>query len=525
MPNYVSGPISSFTEKVPSATDFLPIVDLTDPLNKNKKSTVGNLFKAVPYSSGNTGPSIAFGSSNFSGIFSPNGSQIGVRVGNTGTLNITNSIDSITLSSFDNARSSKHIVFQAYGTGNVIFSSPAFFTDTNFTVNSFANSNNSIKFDLSNVVGSSTFAFPQNSGAILTDNATQSISNKTLVNPFVSGKLIVNNDTSDLVVINNKVGVGIPFPDFNLHVLDTIKVSSSSPSIRLTGVLSDYQIINNDSNSLNINKVAFGTIASFSESGFSATNVITNNILYDNLSFINSGTAYAYLISNGNFGLGVTTPLQKLDVLGGARISNGLYRPNNSTKVLDYDNTTTYHYSNQQFKTGTGSTFSNVIITSAGLVGIGNTAPTIPLDVSGRIRTNSVLNASTVAQKVVQTSIQSQTLTLDLDAGSVFSFTLDQPVNSIVYTSSKGTLDSNTHYTITLLIDHNGNAYTVNWNKVSYWVPAGGYGTGITASNTPPVLQTAGPITTVRSRDIITLTTYDSGTTFLGRYVAAIPAS
>jgi hypothetical protein len=529
---YQTGPISSFTEKIPSSADYLPIVDTTDPFVKNKKATVGNLFKGVPYSAGNTSPAIAFGSSTQSGIFSPSGTQVGVRVGNTSSLTVTQTTGAVTLGVSDTAASSSDLTLQAYGSGKINFASSANFTDSNFVISSSTNSSNTVNFNLVNVVGSNTLTVPFGSGTIVTDTAIQSLSNKTLVSPNFTGTFVVNPSTNDLVVTNNKVGIGIASPDYKLHVVGDIKVSGSTPSLRITGTSTEYQLLNNNSNSLDFNQVGFGTILSLSSSGVSIGTINLSNIAYtDSLNFVGSGSTYATFNSTGALGIGTTSPLQKLDIVGAARISGGLYRPDNNNKAFDYDNSTTYHYSNQQFKTGTGSATANVVITSLGLVGIGKTTPNVALDVSGRTRTDSFTNVSTLAQKVVSTSISSNTLNIDPDAGSVFSFTLNQNINTINYNFSKGSVDSNSHFTITLIIAHDGSPYSINWNPnapTAYrilWVPNGGVGTGNTAGTTNPVLQTAGPgAQLVPSKDIITLTTYDSGTTFIGRYVAAIPA-
>lgn len=521
MPNYASGPISSFTEKVPVSTDYLPIVDTTDPFVKNKKATVGNLFKGVPYSAGNTDPAIQFGSSNYSGIFSPNSTQVGVRVGGSSNLNVIQTAGAISLSVTDNSVSARDLTLQAYGSGKINFNSIVNFTDNNFSLSSSSNSSNTVSFNLSSVSGSNVLSVPNGSGTIVTDIANQTLSNKTLSSPTFTGLFAVNAATSDLIVTNGKVGIGIASPDYKLHVSNDVKVSGLTPNIRFTSSSSEYQLINTGNNlRVYLNGTDVGV-------GFYGSGLSVNNILYqNNLNILGSGTTYVTINSSGNIGVGNTNAQQKLHVTGSAIISGGLYRPDNSTLLMSYDSATNYFYSNQDFRTGPASTSPNVIITSLGSVGIGKSTPTVPLDVVGRIRNTGVLYTSSLGRKIVTNPLSGGVLSIDFDSGAVYSFLLNQNINTINYTYSKGTPDSNTSIEIVLYISHDGNPYSINWTNRILWIPAGGYGSGITASLTAPTLQTAGPGGGGNpSKDVITLTSYDGGTTFLGRYVAAIPAS
>ena len=274
MPNYVAGPISGFTEKIPVSTDYLPIVDTTDPFVKNKKATVGNIFKAVPYSSGTTNPAIAFGSSNNSGIFSPNGTQIGIRVGNTSNINVTQTTGAITLGVSDTGVSSRDLTLQAYGSGKINFSSPVTFTSNNFIISSSTNSDNNFKFDVSNILGSITLGVPGSGGTIVTETATQTLSNKTFNSTSFVGSFSVNSTTSDFIITGNKVGIGIAAPDYKLHVANDIKISGNSPSLRMTGATSEFKFTTNTGTSLDLTKDSTNLLS------FTGTSITTNLDFY-----------------------------------------------------------------------------------------------------------------------------------------------------------------------------------------------------------------------------------------------------
>lgn len=260
---YQSGPISSFAEKIPSSTDYIPIVDSTDPFVKNKKATIGNLFRGVPYSSGSTSPAIAFGSSNNSGIFSPNGTQVGIRVGNTSSFNVIKSTGVVTISASDTSSSNLDLTLRAHGSsGKINFSSQAVFTDTNFSINSSANSTNSIKFNLKNN-GLSTISV-STGGTLVTEEGIQSLSNKTIISPSIIGDLIINSDTSDMIVSNGRVGIGVAAPDLDvkLHIYESVKASGPTSTFKFSTPTKTYSLINDDTD-FKIN-LAESTLVTFS---------------------------------------------------------------------------------------------------------------------------------------------------------------------------------------------------------------------------------------------------------------------
>lgn len=527
---YATGPISSFEDKVPVSTDILPIVDTTDPFVKNKKSTVANIFKAVPYSAGTTAPAIRFGNSNNSGIYSPDGTQVGVKLSGTSSVSFKKNVDNVTLKIEDSQTSNLDLVLQSYGSGQIKFNNPVSFTDQNFTISSSTSSINNFKFDLTNVVGTNVLTIPAGGGTLVTETSTQTLTNKTISNGVATGTFTINTSTSDFVVSNNKVGIGIGAPDYKLHVANDIKISGQNPTLRLTGITSEFNIVNSESNSLDFVKVGQGTILSLSGSGISISTLNTNAVNYtDTFSFIGNGTTGTVVTPTG-VGIGLTVPLRSLDIVGAARISDGLYRPDNSDKVLEYNNSTTFNYARQEFRTGSGSTLPNAVITSTGNVGIGVSQPTLPLEVNGRSRISNILYVPTISRAVVNTTISGGVLNLDLDTGSVFAFTHNQNITQINYNFSKGTLDANQNFEITLIISHDGTARSINWGSNVFWLPVG---SGVTATLSPPTLQSAGAGTSllIPSRDYITLTTYASGDltsgavpVFIGRMIAQIPA-
>ena len=103
-----------------------------------------------------------------------------------------------------------------------------------------------------------------------------------------------------------------------------------------------------------------------------------------NFRIYKGATAIARFDSSGNFGIGTTSPLNRLQVSGGSIGIDSEYmiRDNRDNTILLQSASTAV--SNRSLTIG-NATYSNIIVPN-GNVGIGTTSPTQKLQVDGRIR-------------------------------------------------------------------------------------------------------------------------------------------
>ncbi|KPL18329.1 MAG: hypothetical protein AMJ92_08540 [candidate division Zixibacteria bacterium SM23_81] len=227
-----------------------------------------------------------------------------------------------------------------------------------------------------------------------------------LVNDVNSSLMVGFNDTTAALFVggeNNRVGVGTESPEEKLDVAGTVQVAGfkmptgASDGYVLTsdssgvgtwqlsaaGTDGDWTISGNDIYSAVAGKVGIGTTTP-AEKLHVAGNAEVDSTLFANfvsssspLQLQTSGTTRLYIDdTNGNVGIGTTSPGQKLDVAGSARFDGAIY-------ALD--------------ATGIGlrddGGYPGLWVEDGGQVGIGTTSPIRELEVVGEASFSDALFA------------------------------------------------------------------------------------------------------------------------------------
>jgi hypothetical protein len=177
---------------------------------------------------------------------------------------------------------------------------------------------------------------------------------------------ISNDGFQNYVKVNNKLGVGLT-PTYTLDV---------NGDVRAFG-----DLLSSKTSEVNI-----GTLTN------QPVRIITNN------------TTAIYITSNGNVGIGTTTPAEKMQVAGNVNIDNKLFVRSGSgwpgwpliSLAIGDDDTGLNWVSDGNLAIYTNY-FERVRINSSGNVGIGTTAPNYKLDVNGDIRCFGDLLSSKVS--------------------------------------------------------------------------------------------------------------------------------
>ena len=175
-----------------SPSDTLLLLDNSDPVDTNKKSEVGSIFKAVPGGSQNQ-PGLAFDQKTATGLYSTTQGELGISLGDSKLL-LEKQSTSLVLSARDSADSNLDLTFQALGTGLIRFNSTIAINDSVFTVPNSSDNSKIIKFSATQLPTGTTrtFVFPDagvDIDTIVTTSSTQTLTSKTLVSPIFSGDL------------------------------------------------------------------------------------------------------------------------------------------------------------------------------------------------------------------------------------------------------------------------------------------------------------------------------------------------
>ena len=191
-----------------SPSDTLLLLDNSDPVDTNKKSEVGSIFKAVPGGSQNQ-PGLAFDQKTATGLYSTAQGELGISLGDSKLL-LEKQSTSLVLSARDSADSNLDLTFQALGTGLIRFNSTIAINDSVFTVPNSSDNSKIIKFSATQLPTGTTrtFVFPDagvDIDTIVTTSSTQTLTSKTLVSPIFTGDLQGANLTlsGDLQVDGN----------------------------------------------------------------------------------------------------------------------------------------------------------------------------------------------------------------------------------------------------------------------------------------------------------------------------------
>ena len=181
-----------------SPSDTLLLLDNSDPVDTNKKTEVGSIFKAVPGGTQNQ-PGLAFDQKTATGLYSTTQGELGISLGDTNLL-LEKQTTSLVLSARDSADSNLDLTFQALGTGLIRFNSTIAINDSVFTVPNSSDNSKIIKFSATQLPTGTTrtFVFPDagiDIDTVVTTTSTQTLANKTLTSPIFTGDLVGTNLT------------------------------------------------------------------------------------------------------------------------------------------------------------------------------------------------------------------------------------------------------------------------------------------------------------------------------------------
>ena len=181
-----------------SPSDTLLLLDNSDPVDTNKKSEVGSIFKAVPGGSQNQ-PGLSFDQKTATGLYSTTQGELGISLGDSKLL-LEKQSTSLVLSARDSADSNLDLTFQALGTGLIRFNSTIAINDSVFTVPNSSDNSKIIKFSATQLPTGTTrtFVFPDagiDIDTVVTTTSTQTLANKTLTSPIFTGDLVGTNLT------------------------------------------------------------------------------------------------------------------------------------------------------------------------------------------------------------------------------------------------------------------------------------------------------------------------------------------
>ena len=195
-----------------SPSDTLLLLDNSDPVDTNKKTEVGSIFKAVPGGSQNQ-PGLSFDQKTATGLYSTTQGELGISLGDSKLL-LEKQSTSLVLSARDSADSNLDLTLQALGTGLIRFNSTIAINDSVFTVPNSSDNSKIIKFSATQLPTGTTrtFVFPDpgvDIDTIVTTSSVQTLSSKTLVSPVFTGDLQgVNLTLSGNLQVDGNTTVG-----------------------------------------------------------------------------------------------------------------------------------------------------------------------------------------------------------------------------------------------------------------------------------------------------------------------------
>ena len=182
-----------------SSSDTLLLLDNSDPTDQNKRSAVGSIFTAVP-SGTYTSPGVRFEGKTSTGVFSETQGQVGLAMGNA-RLNLQKVGTTLNIQAKDDADQNLDFTISAQGTGVIRLGSTLAINDLNFIIPNSIDATKVAKFSSANLTPGQTniYSFPSNEGLtnttdeLTTLKATQTLENKTIVSPTLTGTLSIQS--------------------------------------------------------------------------------------------------------------------------------------------------------------------------------------------------------------------------------------------------------------------------------------------------------------------------------------------
>ena len=182
-----------------SSSDTLLLLDNSDPTDQNKRSAVGSIFTAVP-SGTYTLPGVRFEGKTATGVFSETQGQVGLAMGNA-RLNLQKVGTTLNIQAKDDADQNLDFTISAQGTGVIRLGSTLAINDLNFIIPNSIDDTKVAKFSSANLTPGQTniYSFPSNEGLtnttdeLTTLKATQTLENKTIVSPTLTGTLSIQS--------------------------------------------------------------------------------------------------------------------------------------------------------------------------------------------------------------------------------------------------------------------------------------------------------------------------------------------
>tara|TARA_R100000005_G_scaffold34849_1_gene16018 strand:- start:232 stop:1755 length:1524 start_codon:yes stop_codon:yes gene_type:complete len=282
-----------------SSSDTLLLLDNSDPTDQNKRTNVGSIFKSVP--SGTTeNPGFQFELKNNTGVFSSVQGQIGLALGDS-RLSLQKVGTSLVVAAQDTADTNLDFTLQAQGTGSIRLASPLAITDTLFALPNTSDNTKLINFSAAQIASGTTrtFVFPDpgQTDTVVTANATQTLTNKTLSNPIFTGTTAL-----EALTVSGNTTLG----DNNA---DTLTVSATSTfasaatfsnAVQINSTLGVSQAVSLASTLSAGNTTITGTLGASLAVNFGNTLDVTGITTIDNATAASS-TAGALYVTGGIF--------------------------------------------------------------------------------------------------------------------------------------------------------------------------------------------------------------------------------
>jgi hypothetical protein len=325
------------------------LLDNSDPVDTNKKSEVGSIFKAVPGGSQNQ-PGLAFDQKTATGLYSTTQGELGISLGDSKLL-LEKQSTSLVLSCRDSADSNLDLTLQALGTGLIRFNSTIAINDSVFTVPNSSDNSKIIKFSATQLPTGTTrtFVFPDagvDIDTVVTTSSTQTLTSKTLVSPIFSGDLTgVNLTLSGNLQVDGNSTIGSDNTDtLTVAAVTTLNanLTANNPvTINATTTATDDITLNQTSSTGTYKKLKFFDTSQDTNAGKLAGDLAVSTdsaSRYLDLAYYDRDTDYSS--TNYSYGMriasiGYTMPDVTVNIVNGAVDSFTIVNPGaNITKAI-----------------------------------------------------------------------------------------------------------------------------------------------------------------------------------------------